>query len=396
MNKHFIPFALIAGMLIATGCSDEQTTDNTDINEPVELQITPKVTLTRSVIDGGVQNANGATRMQNIAVYAQNATTNTAAKSNNYAIYKQSGGNWNASGSDEIYLTSEPATVYAYYPAYKPGNNGEYAETDALKLTGDDATATSTIPLTVYKGGAGTESDYTITAINNADKVYGSGWEDNTANMKKIASAPGEVDYMWATSNPTTVDNGKGTNPKGKNAALTMKHALALISFRVYNDGTYKYNSALTQIKLENVAAGTTLSDANGHQMNIATGKISAGSATAATYTRKVSGYTMIQVKAGTNNATTASTDEAAALASNKLSMLVLPAAAVAADQVKATFTIDGVDYSVNLTAPDGAKSWLQGMNYIYNVKLGGQGLTIGTITVTDWSPVDGGDMEIK
>lgn len=394
MNKHFIPFALIAGMLIATGCSDEQTTDNTDINEPVELQITPKVTLTRSVIDGGVQNADGATRMQNIAVYAQSTTTNTAAKGNNYAIYKQSGGSWNASGSDEIYLTSEPATVYAYYPAYKPGENQKYAETDALKLTGD-ASATSTIPLTVYKGGAGTESDYTITAINNADKVYDSGWQDNTANMNKIASAPGEVDYMWATSNPTTVDNGKGTNPKNKNAALTMNHALALISFRVYNDGTYKYNSALTQIKLENVATGTTLSDANGHQMNIADGKISAGTAKAATYTRKVSGYTMIQVT-GVNGATTASTDDAAASASNKLSMLVLPAATVAADQVKATFTIDGVDYSVNLTAPDTAKSWLQGKNYIYNVKLGGQGLTIGTITVTDWSPVDGGDMEIK
>lgn len=396
MNKHFIPFALIAGMLIATGCSDEQTTDNTDINEPVELQITPKVTLTRSVIDGGQQKADGATWMQNIAVYAQSATTNTATKSNNYAIYKQSGGSWNASGSDEIYLTSEPATVYAYYPAYKPGNNGEYAETEALKLTGD-ASATSTIPLTVYKGGvAGTESDYTITAINNADKVYGSGWQDNTANMKKIASAPGEVDYMWATSNPTTVDNGKGTNHKGKDASLTMNHALALISFRVYNDGTYKYNSALTQIKLENVGAGTTLSDANGHQMNIATGKISAGTAKAATYTRKVSGYTMIQVKTGTDNATTASTDDAAASASNKLSMLVLPAATVAADQVKATFTIDGVDYSVNLTAPTNAQSWVQGNNYIYNVKLGGQGLTIGTITVTDWSPVDGGDMEIK
>lgn len=395
MNKHFIPFALIAGMLIATGCSDEQTTDNTDINEPVELQITPKVTLTRSVIDGGQQKADGATWMQNIAVYAQSATTNTATKSNNYAIYKQSGGSWNASGSDEIYLTSEPATVYAYYPAYKPGENQKYAETEALKLTGD-ATGSSTIPLTVYKGGAGTESDYTITAINNADKVYGSGWEDNTANMKKIASAPGEVDYMWATSNPTTVDNGKGTNHKGKDASLTMNHALALISFRVYNDGTYKYNSALTQIKLENVGVSTTLSDANGHQMNIADGKISAGTAKAATYTRKVSGYTMIQVKANTDNPATASTDEAAALASNKLSMLVLPAAAVAADQVKATFTIDGVDYSVNLTAPTNAQSWLQGRNYIYNVKLGGQGLTIGTITVTDWSPVDGGDMEIK
>lgn len=396
MNKHLLSLALVSGLFLTTGCSDEQTAGTTDINEPVKMQIAPRVTLTRSVIDGGAQSADGATLMQNIAVYAQSATTNTAAKKNNYAVYTQSSGSWNTTGNDEIFLTSEAATVYAYYPAYQPGVNKEYATSTALKLSGD-ADANSTIDLSVYTGGAGTDANYTIAAISNADKIYSSGWVDNTAADKaKIASAPGEIDYMWGTSSPATVDNGKGSGAKGKTAALTMNHALALVSFRIYNDGTYNYNAALTQIKLENNAGNTTLSDANGHKMNISTGTISGGTAKAATYIRKVSGYTMIQT-AASDAATTATTDAKAAAASKKLSMLVLPAITVSAGQVKATFTIDGVDYSVNLTTDQtDAQKWERGKNYLYTVKLGGQGLTIGSITVVDWSPVDGGNMEIN
>lgn len=396
MNKHLLSFALVSGLFLAAGCSDEQTTGTTDINEPVKMEIAPRVTLTRSVIDGGIQNASGATLMQNIAVYAQNATTNTAAKQNNYAVYTQGSGTWNTTGGDEIFLTSEPATVYAYYPAYQPGVNNEYATSTPLKISGDAGTG-STIDLSVYTGGAGKEADYTITTISNADKVFTSGsWQDNTGNATKIASAPGEIDYMWGTSNPTTVDNGKGNGAKGKTAALTMNHGLALVSFRIYNDGTYNYNAQLTQIKLENNNGGTTLSEANGHQMNISTGVISGGTPKAATYIRKVSGYKMIQTAKADAEAT-ATTDAKAAAASKKLSMLVLPATTVSAGQVKATFTIDGVDYPVNLTASQtDAQKWEKGKNYLYTVKLGGQGLTIGSITVVDWSPVNGGDMTIN
>ena len=151
-NKRLIYSALLSGILVAaTGCSENEQSVPLDENELIELQVSPKVTLTRSAINGGEQTGNGANVMQNIAVYAQSTITNTDAKKNNYAIYTQSSGKWSNSGTDKIYLSSEDATVYAYYPAYKPGSNGEYATSTALKISGD-ASASSTIPLTVYEG----------------------------------------------------------------------------------------------------------------------------------------------------------------------------------------------------------------------------------------------------
>ena len=181
-NKRLIYSALLSGILVAaTGCSENEQSVPLDENELIELQVSPKVTLTRSAINGGEQTGNGANVMQNIAVYAQSTITNTDAKKNNYAIYTQSSGKWSNSGTDKIYLSSEDATVYAYYPAYKPGSNGEYATSTALKISGD-ASASSTIPLTVYEGGAGTASEYTITSVGNADKTWNgttNAWEAN-------------------------------------------------------------------------------------------------------------------------------------------------------------------------------------------------------------------------
>ncbi|WP_044269185.1 fimbrillin family protein [Bacteroides timonensis] len=410
-TKQLINFAFISGLLLAAGCSENETPEPVD-NTPVELQVSPQVTLTRSVIDGGTQSGSD-NMMQNIAVYAQSTTTNTAAKSNNYALYTQSGGSWTNNGTDKIFLSSEDATVYAYYPAYTPGTNGEYAATTPLKLS-SDASGSSTIPLTVYEGGSGTASDYTITLRDNAEKTWQSSeWKDNsTVNATKlIAAAPGEVDYMWATSNPTQVDNGKGSDAKNASAALTMKHALALLSFRVYNDGTYKNTGALTQIKLANNSSGTTLSKSNGHTMNISTGAITNGTAQAATYTRTISSssYTLITVADAASETAVAKTKSgdasydpnvAAAAASKKVSMLVLPAATVAANSVKATFTIDGADYSVDLSQPAKVSEnnpWEQGKNYLYTVKLSGSALTISSVTVTDWTEEKiTGDLEIK
>ena len=136
--------------------------------------------------------------------------------------------------------------------------------------------------------------------------------------------------------------------------------------------------------------------------MKISGGTIANGTAQAATYTRKISdsGYTLITV-ASTASATavasgsTANADAAAA--SKKFSMLILPATSVDS-KVKATFTIDEVDYDVNLTKPEASSDkWDQGKNYIYTVKLSGQGLAINKVTVTDWTEkVVDGDLEIK
>ena len=81
--------------------------------------------------------------------------------------------------------------------------------------------------------------------------------------------------------------------------------------------------------------------------MKISDGTIANGTAQAATYTRKVTNYTLITVAtvaSATAVAAGSTANADAAAASKKLSMLVLPAAAIDANQVKATFTIDAAD----------------------------------------------------
>ena len=75
---------------------------------------------------------------------------------------------------------------------------------------------------------------------------------------------------------------------------------------------------------------------------------------------------TVATVASATAVASGSTANADAAAASKKLSMLVLPAASIDANQVKATFTIDAADYDVKLSAPaSDHKKWEQGKNYI-------------------------------
>lgn len=341
-TKQLMNLALISGLLLTTGCGDDQNTGTAENNDPVELRISPKVTLTRGVVDGAAF-ADGTT----VAVYAE-GTDYTADKSNNYAKYKYSSSAWNSDGSDKIYLTNAEATIYAYYP------------------TDDKHNITNlTIPVTLLEGTDAT----TITAVNN---VTGT----------SIAAATGEVDCMYAM--PVLKVTNKSNQTKG--VELTMKHALSMVSFRVYKAADYEGTGKLTKIVLKNVDAGTTLSKGASPTMNIKTGVITEGTPTAATYTRTIKdGYTL--------------EDTAAGAGAKKFSIMVLPiSTSIGNDKIQATFTIDGAEYTVKLTAPsDNSGAWPAGKNHLYTVKLSGTELSLGTITVTQWEEVVGNaNLEIK
>nr|WP_303924506.1 fimbrillin family protein [Bacteroides intestinalis] len=339
-TKQLMNLALIFGLLLTAGCGDDQNTGTAENNDPVELRISPRVTLTRGVVDGTAFGS-GAT----VAVYAE-GTDYTADKSNNYAKYKYSSSAWNSDGSDKIYLTNAEATIYAYYP------------------TDDKHNITNlTIPVTLLEGTEAT----TITAVNN---VTGT----------SIAAATGEVDCMYAM--PVLKVTNKSNQTKG--VELTMKHALSMVSFRVYKAADYEGTGKLTKIVLKNVDTGTTLSKGASPTMNIKTGAITEGTPTAATYTRTIKdGYTL--------------EDTAAGAGAKKFSIMVLPISTIGNDKIQATFTIDGAEYTVKLTAPsDNSGAWLAGKNHLYTVKLSGTELSISTITVTQWVGVVGGTLEIK
>ena len=371
-------------------------------NQPdaVELGITAGVTLTKSVINSGTQaNASKDDVMKSVAVYARLKGTvvsgedpYTNAKSNNYALYTYSTtgtAGWK-SGDKKIYLTSEVAKIYAYYPAYQPGTNQELATTTALVLSDNTATDNSTIPVTVFAGTTdNAHRDYPSTLIDNS--------ETTNTNKAKINSAKGEIDYMWADqgsseTNWITASNTKKETSIDASVDLTMKHALTLVSFRIYNDGTYKNKGVLSKIQLKDVPNQKVSGNSNPlATMNIDKGTLANNSSlTTGSYIREfATGATYTLKKKGDSGL---SDDNAAKGASYRFSILALPITNQALNNTKAIFTIDGADYEVALADNATGVTWEQGKENIYTVKLSGKELSIGTVTVADWGTGTGND----
>ena len=371
-------------------------------NQPdaVELGITAGVTLTKSVINSGTQaNASKDDVMKSVAVYARLKGTvvsgedpYTNAKSNNYALYTYSTtgtAGWK-SGDKKIYLTSEVAKIYAYYPAYQPGTNQELATTTALVLSDNTATDNSTIPVTVFAGTTDdAHRDYPSTLIDNS--------ETTNTNKAKINSAKGEIDYMWADqgsseTNWITASNTKKETSIDASVDLTMKHALTLVSFRIYNDGTYKNKGVLSKIQLKDVPNQKVSGNSNPlATMNIDKGTLANNSSlTTGSYIREfATGATHTLKKKGDSGL---SDDNAAKGASYRFSILALPITNQALNNTKAIFTIDGADYEVALADNATGVTWEQGKENIYTVKLSGKELSIGTVTVADWGTGTGND----
>lgn len=378
----------LPALLLAVGCSESILPEGQDTGV-AELQVSPQVVLTRGAIDAGSDASAVGTALGSIAVYANSKTTNKT--TNNYGVYTYSSSKWgNSSTTDKIYLSAEEATIYAHYPAYQPGSNGEFQSSGtALKATNSSSeyTESSTISISVFPGKSG-DANATID-FQSTDNSDG-----NSSGSAKILAASGEVDYMYADQGSTGVKasykNGD-TNKTGQ-VTLTMKHALAMVSFRVYADHTYKNTGAFTKLVLANKSGGTTiLNNGASPTMKIKDGTITAGSSpVAVTYTRDIANYTLSKAAADTDQARTTAKNNA-----KKASILVLPESTVDKSTVEATLTIDAQDYKVALPGSDSA--WEAGKNYLYTVKLSGSELVISSVTVTQWTTAASStDLDIK
>lgn len=403
MRKQINYKLLFLSPFFLAACSNEDNIPSIlPSNQPdaVELGITAGVTLTKSVINLGTQaDASKDDVMKSVAVYARLKGTvvsgedpYTNAKSNNYALYTYSTtgtAGWK-SGDKKIYLTSEVAKIYAYYPAYQPGTNQELATTTALVLSDNTATDNSTIPVTVFAGTTDdAHRDYPSTLIDNS--------ETTNTNKAKINSAKGEIDYMWADqgsseTNWITASNTKKETSIDASVDLTMKHALTLVSFRIYNDGTYKNKGVLSKIQLKDVPNQKVSGNSNPlATMNIDKGTLANNSSlTTGSYIREfATGATYTLKKKGDSGL---SDDNAAKGASYRFSILALPITNQALNNTKAIFTIDGADYEVALADNATGVTWEQGKENIYTVKLSGKELSIGTVTVAAWGTGTGND----
>lgn len=391
--------SFLLAALVAASCSNEDAPYNpNDDPNAVELGVTAGVTLTKSAING-----NDETAFDKIAVFASG---NDYEDGNNYAIYTKNGSSWkNDATTPKIYLTHETATIYAVYPAY------DINQSASTKWTVTNLSSNPTVPISVFAGNGSADANNKYpTDINNADKIFsGENWNTDNTDKDKIISALGEIDFMWAEDNDNkthvaTASNGKksGSTSPDASVSLNMRHGLAMVSFRIYNDGNYHGAGSLTGIKLSNVlSSDVALSKGTNPTMSLKDGTITPNTPVDVTYYRFIEGGSPL-IKVGTPaSATVATTEADAKNASKKFSFLVLPdpAAADGVDKhkIQVTFTIDNTDYTVPLAGTtDTSTKWLAGTNNLYSVKLSGQELTISSVTVQAWSSGNDTSLDVK
>lgn len=355
---------------------------------------------TRAVIAGTAmpnESVIGVQVTQNIggeAAYTGIQSPNTEENDKRYTdgqnIYFKGGGSTWASFDPSatttakgLYIGSEKGTVYAYYP---------YAQT----VTGIGAAAT--VPVTI---------------LNEADIVPGE------AAANTACYATGETDYLYykpAADRATVSSTSRAT------ATLTMAHAMASVSFRMYVskdapalttklNGDDKYY--LMGYTIQNKTGKKALRAVNTsdfYTMKIADGTIAAASGqeeTGGTIKRTINpststtGYALTR---STQDGGTASDSEKNGLI--WFSNLVLPVTSITAGDIEVVFSIrkgsktegnDAVNYAVPLAVTDTSGKWEAGNNYQYTVKLNAfLQLGITDVTVTDWVNVVGGDMVIQ
>ncbi|WP_455640583.1 fimbrillin family protein [Parabacteroides sp.] len=391
---------LLLSALAATSCSNEEIPNTpTPNSELVELGITAGVSLTKSAI-----HAESHDEFKNIAVFAGG---DGYSSDYNSAIYTRSNNSWSNNTSDNskrIMLNNKTATIYAIYPE-KDGNDNAWSITPS---------ADATISISTFLGNAqNTDGKSTIT-VPAASSVT---TEENTP--AEILSASGEVDYMYGVKDPTTIvpaNEGSTSNqPTASNTssevAINMKHALAMVSFRIYNDGTYSGNGQLTEIKLSNASGSSGLNEGSSSTMNISSGAISVGSGSAATYTRVIKtdgtpGTAYYELgKVANADPSGAGSATAVKTAAAKFSILVFPLPStetqadtdVKANTIQVTFKIDDVEHTVALGDENTKINWAAGTNSLYTAKLSGKELSITTVAVAEWgeTPVGDSDLEV-
>ena len=256
------------------------------------------------------------------------------------------GGEWSA--AQPIILSSTNGVVYGYYP---------YNSDDAYKTP-------TAIPVTLA-----------------ADQ--GSGQSDGLADN-------GQTDYMYAVATENV------SNSSATISTLTMKHALAMLTFAFkqsdqVND-KYPGEGKVSQIILKN-KSGKSVVKTGAATMDIYSGVITGGSDVVDSDPASITvspnpGKSLLDVTTSLEG----TTDDYPFLPR----MLVYPNGGVAGDDAELLITVDSRQYTVPVPALESTTGWLAGNNYTYTLMLKGTDLVISNVAISEWVPKEGGSGVIK
>lgn len=366
MKKRLIAVCISLVMLSACQKNEFENSEVSNPDERVALGIgSATASMTKALITPGPQTTDGMA----IGLFATGTDyyVDESSLANHSATFTYSSNTW---GTDaNIYLTAAPATIYGYFPA-------------TATLTKD--ASTPKVAVSVLETGA------EITTISNT--VFNAASDEVDYMAFLPAAGKGRLTNNGKANDGVATDNNLGDNPGFTIPDLTLEHGMAMVSFKLYNDGGYKGKADWTQFVLKNATGKEVLSKGTSPVMSLVDAAITPGAFVAATLTRTLASkaYTVPVVAEGTDA-------DAAKAAANKISCLVLPiSTAFNAGDIQVVLTVDGVAYpAINIPAT-AVNVWEKGKNYIYTLKLGGHGIELTNVTVTNWTDVDGGEIPVN
>ena len=315
-------------------------------------------------------------------------------KGANWISIKEKKDTYESTKEVPYYLTKEVGKVYAYYP-YNSSISLSISKESDLK-----------IPVTVLSSG---EIDATA---NNAKKYWKTNAWAATAKADLVnLSLSTEKDYLYfAGEEGRYVNNGRASgetpvasdaDPDNKNEKnpgykinLDMKHAMAMISFRVYDGGHLSDKDVnFTKFEIKNHTGGSNLFKTGDGKMALTDGTITETSTTTS-LSRTVTNYILMRQidEGGTEGehafiATGTSTSSINGKnVSRTVSAVIYPIINFGDNEIDVEVTLQessGSSVVYPITLPGNA--WEAGNNYIYTFSAGRNKLTIMDVAVEAW-----------
>lgn len=423
MKTNMTKWAMLMALATAVGCSETETEIGTvpggddqvalGINANLKVDAGMK-SATKSVVSGSAITYTDYTDAPGLGVVVTNKTANgwyTPDEANggytghhvwymgndkgkDWISIKDKGNSFDVKNETPYYLTKEVGQVYAYYPYDNTVNISSMTSVADLK-----------IPVTVIATG---EIDATA---NNAKKYWNSSqWSINKTDQVNLSLST-EKDYLYfAGTEGRNVNNGRAegqtpfdpeqgpknndTNNPGYLINLDMKHAMAMVSFRVYDGGNLSSNDVnFTKFEIKNHANGSSPFKTGIGKMSLTDGAITENNATDGTVARTITNYVLMrQIEAGGEEGEHAFVKTGDGLqkvngqtVSKTVSAIVYPTA-FGDNEIDVVVTLQETSGPVEYTVALPENTWAAGANCIYTFSAGRNKLTVMDVSVEEWS----------
>ena len=395
---NYISALLIAGIASFSSCSQEDLNVNeTGSSNGFRISVTDGGFIDTTPGTRTIENGYTTTFSEGDVIGVFGVDAGGIVTDINNRKFTMKNGSWEIEGTPIEYKGADfkDMDFYAYYP---------YDVTITNTLTNVNAEADLKIPVTVLSSGE-------INAQrNNAKKYWNAGAWASTARTDLVnLSLPTEKDYLYfGADGGRYVNNGRAdgfspvtpedepnnldTDNPGYKINLDMKHAMAMVSFRVYDGGRLSGNNVnFTKFTIKNHIGGTNLFKNGSGKMSLTDGAITETVATAE-LSRTITNYVLMrQVEAGEGQYAFIQTGTTTGgingkTVSKSVSAIVYPV----------NFGKNEIDLEITLKEGDNTpvvypvtlagNQWEPNNNYIYTLSAGRNKLTVMDVSVEAWA----------